>query len=63
MRIVPCCNAHNEEIPHLFWKCDVVQHLWSMFETFVNEKCINVTNMKLKEDFVLFGNAKDFESE
>ena len=33
-----------------------------MFETFVNEKCINVTNMKLTEDFVLFGNAKDFES-
>ena len=49
MRIIPCCNAHNEEIPHLFWKCDIVQHLWSMFETFVNEKCINVTNMKLKE--------------
>ena len=24
---------------------------------------INVTNMKLKEDFVLFGNAKDFESD
>ena len=36
-----------------------VQHFWSMFETFVNEKCINVTNMKLKQDFVLFGNAKD----
>ena len=34
-----------------------------MFETFVNKKCVNVTNMKLKEDFVLFGNAKDFESD
>ena len=33
-----------------------------MFETFVNEKCINVTNMKLEEDFVLFGDANDFES-
>ena len=32
-----------------------------MFQTFVNEKCINVTNMKLNEDFALFGNAKDFE--
>ena len=26
----------------------------------MNEKCINVTNMKLNEDFVAFGNAKDF---
>ena len=26
----------------------------------MNEKCINVTNMKPKEDFVAFGNAKDF---
>ena len=34
-----------------------------MFKTFVNEKCINVTNMKQTEDFVLFGNAKDFESD
>ena len=34
-----------------------------MFETFVNEKCINMINMKLTEDFVLFGNAKDFESD
>ena len=31
--------------------------------TFVNEKCINVTNKKLKEDFEQFGNAKDFESD
>ena len=27
-----------------------VQHFWLMFETFVTEKCINVTNMKLTED-------------
>ena len=33
-----------------------------MFETFVNEKCINMINTKLTEDFVLFGNVKDFES-
>ena len=40
-----------------------VQHFWLKFETFVNEKSINVTNMKLTEDFVLFGNSKDFESD
>ena len=57
------CNAHNETVSHLFWRCDIVQHLWLMFEALVNEKCINVTNMKLKEDSVLFGNAKDFESD
>ena len=34
-----------------------------MFQTFVNEKCINLTNTKLTEDFVLFVNAKDFESD
>jgi len=34
-----------------------------MFETFVNEKCINMINTKLTEDFVLFGNVKDFESD
>ena len=34
-----------------------------MFQTIVNEKCNNVTNMKLKEDFVLFGKAKDFKSD
>ena len=56
------CNKHNESIPHLFWSCDTVQRFWLMFETFVNEKCINMINMKLTEDFVLFGNAKDFES-
>ena len=52
------CNTHSETIPHLFWSCDIVQHFWLMFETFVNEKCIIMTNMKLTEDFVLFGNAK-----
>ena len=57
------CNAHNENIPHQFRRCDIVQHFWSMFETFMNEKCRNVTNIKLKEDFVLFSNAKDFESD
>ena len=56
------CNTHNETIPCLFWSCDIVQHFWLMFETFVNEKCINMINMKLTEDFVLFDNAKDFES-
>ena len=34
-----------------------------MFETFVNEKCINMINMKLTEDFVQFCNAKDFKSD
>ena len=34
-----------------------------MFQTFVNEKCINLTSTKLTEDFVLFVNAKDFESD
>ena len=29
--------------------------------TFVNEKCVNVRNIKLKEDFVLFGNAKQMK--
>ena len=53
------CNTHNETIPYLFRSCDIVHRFWLMFETFVNEKCIN---MKLTEDFVLFGNAKDFES-
>ena len=53
------CNAHNENIPHLFWRCNIVQNCWSLFETSVSEKCINVTNMKPKEDFVAFGNAKD----
>ena len=28
-----------------------VQHFWLMFQTFVNKKCMNVTYMKLKEDF------------
>ena len=54
---------HNETIPPLFWSCDIVHRSWLMFETFVNEKCINMMNMKLTEDFVLFGNAKDFESD
>ena len=34
------CNAHNKNIPHLFWRCNIVQHFWSMFETFPNEKRI-----------------------
>ena len=34
-----------------------------MFKKIVNEKCTNVTDMMLHEDFVLFGNMKDFESE
>ena len=38
-----------------------MQHFWLMSKTFVNEKCANVTNVKLKEDFVLFVNAKDSE--
>ena len=42
---------------------DLIQQFWSMFQTIVNEKCNNVTNMKLKEDFVLFGKAKDFKSD
>ena len=57
------CNTHNETIPYLFRSCDIVHRFWLMFETFVNEKCLNMINMKLTEDFVLFGNAKDFESD
>ena len=34
------CNTHSENIPHLFWRCNIVQHFWSMFETFSNEKRI-----------------------
>ena len=49
--------------PICFWSCDIVHRFWLMFETFVNEKCLNMINMKLTEDFVLFGNAKDFESD
>ena len=48
------CNKHNESIPHLFWSCNIVQHFWFMFETFVNEKSINMINMKLTEDFFIF---------
>ena len=55
-------NAHTETILHLFWSCDTVHNCWLMFETFVTEKRINVVTMKLTEDFVLFCNAKDFES-
>ena len=55
------CNTHNETIPYLFRSCDIVHRFWLMFETFVNEKLVNVTNMKQNEDFVLFGNRKDFK--
>ena len=24
------CNAHNENNPHLFCRCDTVQHFWLM---------------------------------
>ena len=41
--------------------CEAVQHFWLIFETFANKKCVNVRYMKLREDFELFGNAKDFE--
>ena len=41
----------------------LIQQFWSMFQTIVNEKCNNMTNIKLKEDFVLFGKAKDFKSD
>ena len=58
------CNEHSENIPHLFRRCDMVQHIWLMFEKFVNGKFVHVTtNMELKEDFVLFGNGQDFESD
>ena len=50
------------EIFCMFWRCHIVQHLYLMFEKFVNEKLVNVTNMKQNEDFVLFGNRKDFNS-
>ena len=51
MKILPICFG------------DVILYsIFGLFETFANEKCINATSMKLNEDFVLFGNAKDFES-
>ena len=51
------CNEHTENIPHLFRRCDMVQHICLMVEKFVNGKFGHVTtNMELK-DFVLFGNA------
>ena len=56
--------AQTENIPHLFWRYNIVQHFWLMFEIFVIENCaLYGANMKLKEDCVLFGNAKDFESD
>ena len=54
-------HTHTKEIFCMFWRCRIVQHLCLMFETFVNEKLVNVTNMKQNEDFVLFGNRKDFK--
>ena len=40
-----------------------MQQFWLMFENIVNEQYTKkVTDMKLYGDCVLFGNAKDFES-
>ena len=52
------CNAPTENILHLFWRCDIVQQVWLLFQKFVTEKCSDVTNI-----IVLFGNVKDFESD
>ena len=57
------CNAQSENILHLLWRCDTVQQFSLLFKKFVNEECTNVTNMALREDFVLFDNMKDFESD
>ena len=57
------CKAQTENILHLFWGCDIEQQFWLLFKKFVIEKCTNVTNMTLHEDFVLFGNVKDIESD
>ena len=55
------CKQQAECLEHGLWACDVVQHFWLTFEQFVNEKCVNMANMKLNQEIIVFGNAKDFK--
>ena len=57
------CDVENECLQHLFWSCDIVQHFWKPFQDLINNKCENVINMQFTEEIVLFGNAKNFESD
>ena len=57
------CKQQSESLEHLFWTCDVVQHFWLTFEQLVNEKCLNMVNMKQNQKIILFGKAKDLKSD
>ena len=57
------CKQQAGSLEHFFWTCNVVQHFWLTFKQIVYEKCLNMVNIKLNEEIVLFGNAKDFKSD
>ncbi len=37
------CSMYVENIRHLFWECQHVQHLWSQLRTFLNDRDITYT--------------------
>ena len=50
-------DTHTENIPHLFWRCDIVLHFWLLFQTFVNEVC-KCDKYETEKDLVLFGKTQ-----
>ena len=52
-RALPSIMHTMKKLHTCFENMTLSQYVWLMSETFMNEKCVNVTKIKLKEVFVI----------
>ena len=53
---VTCSFCTKEDaINHTFWRCRNIKPFWEQIQTAANERCVNVTLIKLNENIVILG--------
>ena len=57
------CKKERDSINHIFWRCNCVRPFWELFQTAVNDRCINAISLTINENIVLFGHDSNFKSD
>ena len=57
------CKTCQENIQHIFWRCEVVQSFWQQLEIALRDNCLNIVSLKFNEIIVLFGHDYKFKSD
>ena len=57
------CNRERDSIQHCMWRCQHVKMFWNKLEGFICDHCNNFQNLKVNENFFLFGTDDNFKSD